>query len=180
MHYWGTPRSVGSSSEDAFNPVPSNNVVIDISAGSMYSILVRQDGSAQSAGFINSLNEYTGHLGVKRSDVLAGANPFQTIETVFDDSNNIFVKSPFFVKAYAGVEQPSSPGLIHSILINEAGQAWAYGSNNKGQLCAGDFKDRLIPVKIPIDGNVTGAAIGSEHTSRVALSLAVDQMRWGS
>lgn len=164
MYYWGTPGSVGSSFEDAFSPVPSNKTVTDVSAGSKYSLIVLPDGTAQSAGFINSLDEYKGHLGLKGGDISAGENPFQTIENVFDESNDIIVKSPFFVKAYAGVEQLFSPGSIHSILIDEDGQAWASGSNNKGQLCMGDFQDRLIPVKIPIDGNITGVAIGSGHT----------------
>lgn len=163
--YWGSAASVGESlQEDITFPKSGNKVLLDASAGSKYSIVVLPDGTAQSAGFITSIDNYHGHLGLRGGDVSEGENPFREISSVFDAENGIIVDAPAFKRAFAGAEQISSPGSIHSLLLDAEGQVWATGSNEKGQLCLGDFEDRLIPTKIPVDGKIINVAIGGEHT----------------
>ncbi|KAL7537849.1 hypothetical protein ACHAXR_012514 [Thalassiosira sp. AJA248-18] len=165
LYYWGAPESSGESSpEDITIPLAADKLVTDVSSGSHYSIVVLPDGTAESAGSVDSLDNYHGHLGVRGGDISVGDNPFQTITSVFDAENDLVLDAPFFEKAFAGAEDMSSPGSIHSLLIDQDGQAWVTGSNSKGQLCVGDFDDRLIPQKVPIDGSIVHAAIGSEHT----------------
>ena len=146
------------------SPISGDEEVIAIAAGSKYSIVLLADGTAQAAGFINTIDDYHGHLGLRGSDVLQGENQFQTISSVFDAENNIVIDAPPFEMVFAGADQISSPGSIHSLLIDNEGQVWATGSNSKGELCLGDFDDRLIPTKIPLTGRIVSAAIGGEHT----------------
>lgn len=165
MYYWGSSGSIGESpSDEILAPLISGILAADVSAGSKYTIVVFSDGTAQSGGFIDSLDNYHGHLGLKGVDVLAGENPFKTITNVFDAENDLIIEAPLFVKAFAGAEEMASSGSIHTLLIDEDGQAWVTGSNNKGQLCLGDTEDRLIPQRVPINVRVENAAVGSEHT----------------
>ena len=165
MYYWGSSGSVGESANDILVPFDSDIVASDVSAGSKYTIVILSDGTAQTGGFVDSLDSYKGHLGVLQPDVLAGENPLKAIENVFD--NDVVVTAPdlpFFIKAFAGAEEIESSGTIHSILLDKDGQAWATGSNDMGQLCLGDTDERFIPQRIPVDGKVISAAVGSEHT----------------
>ncbi|KAL9190639.1 hypothetical protein ACHAXT_000345 [Thalassiosira profunda] len=164
MYYWGAADSVGEPSGDVTSPQASGLAVVGVAAGSKYSLVVFADGTAQSAGYVESIDDYNGHLGLRGGDVSAGENPFQTITSVYDAESNVIVDAPFFVRAYAGAEQISSLGSMHSVLIDSDGGAWVTGSNNRGQLCLGDFDDRLIPQKVPGNRRVVSAAIGSEHT----------------
>lgn len=120
------------------------------------------DGTAQSAGYVDNMDDYHGHLGLKGSDVSDGSNVFQDISSSFD--NDEIISSPPFTRVFAGVDQEDAPGSIHSFLIDDKGQAWATGSNAFGELCLGDFEDRLIPTRVTVDGNVISVAIGSKHT----------------
>ncbi|KAL3773023.1 hypothetical protein ACHAW5_000988 [Stephanodiscus triporus] len=165
MYYWGSSGSLGDSPSDAtLAPLKSGIRAADLSAGSKYTIIVFSDGTAQSGGLIDSLDNYHGHLGLEEVDVSAGENPFKTIMNVFDADNDLIIDAPFFVKAFAGAEDTASSGSIHTLLIDKDGQVWVTGSNNKGQLCLGDTEDRLIPQRVPIDGRVENAAVGGEHT----------------
>ena len=167
MLFWGAPESVGepTSTEDVLIPTSSEVSVTDLSAGYKYTIAVLSNGTAQSAGFVESLDSYSGHLGIRGGDVVEGENSFQTIANVFDAENDLIIDAPAFAKAYTGAESASSPGAMHSLLIDADGQAWVTGSNNKGQLCLGDFEDRLLPQQVPNSiGTVVSAAVGSEHT----------------
>ncbi|KAL3826440.1 hypothetical protein ACHAXA_011249 [Cyclostephanos tholiformis] len=164
VYYWGSSGSIGESpSDEILAPLKSGIRAADLSAGSNYTIVVYSDGSAQSGGYIDSLDIYHGHLGTGLN-VTAGVNPLKTITDVFDADNELIIVAPMFVKAFAGAEEISSLGSIHSLLIDKDGQAWVTGSNNKGQLCLGDTDDRLIPQRVPIDTKVENAAIGAEHT----------------
>ena len=165
MSYWGASGSLGKTPPDVIlSPLSSGIIADSISAGSKYSILVFPNGTASSAGFIESVDDYHGHLGVRGDEVTTGENPFRPITSVYNASEDLIVDAPFFVRAFAGASQLSSPGLIHTLLIDEDGQAWATGSNNRGQLCLGDFDDRLVPERIPLSDEVESAAIGSAHT----------------
>ncbi|KAK1743736.1 RCC1 domain-containing protein [Skeletonema marinoi] len=116
----------------------------------------------QSAGYIDSLDDYHGHLG-QGNDVTQGQNGFTVITNVLDESEES-ISPPFFTRAFAGAEQFASPGSMHTILLDSEGGVYATGSNSKGQLCIGDFADRYIPQRIGIVGEVVGVAIGNEHT----------------
>jgi uncharacterized surface protein with fasciclin (FAS1) repeats/alpha-tubulin suppressor-like RCC1 family protein len=165
IFYWGSSGSVGESANDILVPFDSDIVATDVSAGSKYTIVILSDGTAQTGGFVDSLDTYKGHLGVLQPDVLAGENPLKAIDNVYD--NDVVITAPdlpFFIKAFAGAEDTESSGIIHSILLDKDGQAWATGSNNMGQLCLGDKENRFIPQRILVDGKVVSAAVGSEHT----------------
>lgn len=160
-YYWGSLESLGDTGESA-TPEGRGTIAVDVSAGSKHSIIVLPDGSAQSAGYIDSLNDYNGHLG-RGNDVTQGLNGFATITNVLGEGNDSII-APFFVKAYAGAEQFSSPGSMHSVLLDNEGRVYAAGSNSKGQLCLGDFADRYIPQQISSDKQVVAVALGNEHT----------------
>ncbi len=166
LYYWGAPESFGliSDSNEVSVPLNAGDIVLDVAAGSKYSIVLLPDGSAQAGGFINSIDDYHGHLGLLNTNISPGDNPFQVISEVFDSENNVVVSAPPFESVFAGADQISSPGSIHSLFIDTEGQVWATGSNEKGQLCVSDFDDRLIPTKIPLSDRIVHAAIGGEHT----------------
>lgn len=66
---------------------------------------------------------------------------------------------------FAGVENSPDSGIVHTILMDRNGNAYAMGSNSKGQLCLQDESDRLIPTMIRIEGvRIVDVAIGAEHT----------------
>ena len=125
-------------------------------------MIILSDGTAQSSGYIDSMDDYHGHLGLRGSDVSVGSNEFQNISSSFD--NGEVISSPPFTRVFAGVEDTDSPGSIHSFFIDDQGQAWATGSNGNGELCLGDNEDRLIPTRVTLDGNVISVAMGSKHT----------------
>lgn len=165
MYFWGLPQSSGNIGADATNPNPSGTAVADVRAGSEYSIIILEDGTAQSAGVVNSMENYMGHLGVRGGDVEVGNNPFQNIEFIYDAESDLIVDdTPVFVKAFAGADSVLSQGKMHSLLVDNSGRAWTTGSNDKGQLCLGDFRQRNIPQQIPINGKIIDAAIGSQHS----------------
>jgi len=161
LYYWGSLQSIGGEGQST-SPEEGGKSVVDVSAGSRYSIVVHPDGKAQSAGYIDSLDDYHGHLG-QGDAVTQGQNSFTTITSVLSEANDS-INAPFFTRAFAGAEQFSSPGSMHTILLDNEGNVYATGSNNKGQLCLGDFADRFIPQRIMIDEEVLGVSIGNEHT----------------
>lgn len=165
LFYWGNPDSFGNSgaSVDTSIPMQTGNIAADVSAGSSYSLILLQDGIAQSAGFVDSIEQYHGHLGLPIDDVIEGPNQLQTISQVYDTTNDIITTAPTFTRVYAGSDD-LSPGAMHSLFIDEFGQVWTTGSNAKGQLCLGDNVDRMIPTKVPVTGRITKAAIGGQHT----------------
>ena len=128
--------------------------------GSSYSIIIMSSGIAYSCGNIVK-SRYQGQLG--REGVVQGINSLQPIDTVLD-LNGLSSSAPRFSKVYAGVEQSSNSGIVHTILLDVYGRAWATGSNSRGQLCQGDTLNRDIPQMISMDKRVVDVAIGGEHT----------------
>ena len=159
---WGAQESFGLSVGAVTSPETIERRAIDVSGGSKYSLILMSDGTAQAAGYITSMDDYHGHLGLNGSDISEGSNIFQDISSSFD--NDSIVSSPSFTRVFAGVDSEEFPGSIHSFFIDENGQAWATGSNKFGELCLGDDVDRLIPTKVTLDGKVSSVAIGSKHT----------------
>lgn len=177
MYYWGASGSVGEAPDDSIlAPLNSLIGVIDVSAGSGYSLMVLSDGTAQAAGYVEDITAYKGHLGLRGGSLATGYNPPQYIANVFDAPRDLVIDAPPFKKAFAGVAQFDDPTSIHSVMIDVAGNAWSFGRNNYGQLCLSDFQDRLIPQQIQTNGlRVVSAAVGSEHT----LLLLEDGTIWG-
>jgi alpha-tubulin suppressor-like RCC1 family protein len=157
---WGALESVGLDTDEITLPESLDVPVIDVSGGTEYSLILLEDGTAQSAGYIESIDNYHGHLGLKAGDVSEGSNSFRDISSSFD--NDEIIDSPVFTRVFAGVSDGT--GSIHSFLIDDKGQAWATGSNEFGELCLGDFDDRLIPTRVTLDGNIISVAIGEKHT----------------
>ena len=124
-------------------------------------------GIAYSCGNIVLKSRYQGQLGIG-DGVVQGINSLQSIDTVLD-INELSTSAPRFYKVYAGVEQISNSGIIHTILLDVNGNAYAAGSNSKGQLCLGDTNSRDIPNRdipqmISMRKRVVDVAIGGEHT----------------
>ncbi|KAL3794288.1 hypothetical protein HJC23_012413 [Cyclotella cryptica] len=159
---WGAQESVGLSQDEVTSPQSLDKSVIDLSGGSRYSLILLDDGTAQAAGYIVSEDDYHGHLGLRAGEISAGEIQFTNISNAYD--NDQIITSPPFSRVFAGVNPENEPGSIHSFLIDNEGQAWATGSNENGELCLGDFEDRLVPTKVTLDGNIVSVGIGAKHT----------------
>ena len=160
----GNSESIGQESdENVTKPLTIDGDVSYASAGSRYSIIIMVDGSALSSGVIESLEDYRGHFGIDTETLTAGINSFQLITNVLD-SNDTLSNAPAFHKVFSGVERAPGSEIIHSILLDRQGNAYATGSNSKGQLCLGDEDDRSIPTQIPMEGPFIDVAVGGEHT----------------
>ena len=61
---------------DVLIPLKSGQGVVHVVAGSGYTVLVLQDGSALMAGCVGSADDYTGHLGFILETVARGINSF--------------------------------------------------------------------------------------------------------
>ena len=161
---WGASDAVGEGgSGDILTPLYVDEDAIEISGGSKYTIVVLNDGSALAAGFVESLGSYQGHLGLVEDDVAEGSNEFTQITQVYD-SIGLSFSSPRFIRGVAGVERVEGSGIIHSVLLDGNGHAYATGSNSLGQLCLGDTDDRFVPERIPIDAAIVSVAVGAEFT----------------
>jgi alpha-tubulin suppressor-like RCC1 family protein len=78
-----------------------------------------------------------------------------------------------------GEFQTAAAGLNHSLGIDSAGQVWAWGRNNKGQLGTGDLINRSSPVAVtglPSKKFVKVSA-GAEHS--LAMTEDGDIYAWG-
>ena len=158
----GDSRSLGDINADfALDPTATNEITLDVSAGSMYSLMVLSDGSAAAVGYIQDINEYKGHLGVVNR--VEAENPLVTITDVVNLIGDAVV-APSFQKVYAGVETSPGSGLMHSIFIDVNGNVYAAGNNGKGQLCTGDTSSRDMPVQVALPGQAVSAAVGADFT----------------
>ncbi len=166
FYFWGAPDSIGKDiSTDVLTPFESGDQAIDTSGGSAYTVIILSDGTALSAGYINSSDTYAGHLGREEATIIEGVNEMSPISVVYDSNKSTIVDAPAFSRAFAGVENSLDTGVVHTILLDAQGQAWAMGSNGNGQLCLGDSVDKVfIPEKIPFNGKIVDVAIGGEHT----------------
>ena len=166
--FWGGPEAVGQESTvDVTAPIDVGGDVVHSSAGSKYSIIVLENGQALAAGYVNDLDEYTGHLGVDPESVKQGVNPFKPVLKVYDPragAASKLVDAPRFRQVFAGVEDAPDTGVMHTVFLDDDGRAWAAGSNGKGQLCLGDDVDRDIPELIDAGPRIVGVAVGAEFT----------------
>lgn len=127
--------------------------------------MIDVNGVAYSSGFVEDMDSYHGHLGLRPEDMSSGMNEFTEVTRVFDDAQGGVTDPPVFEKVFAGVESSLGNASIHTIFLDRRGRVWATGSNSKGQLCLNDDVDRLIPELIPFEGSrIVDVAIGGEHT----------------
>ena len=161
--FWGAPQSLGqTSSDDVTKPLFVEEDAVRASTGSRYTLIVLQDGVVLAGGFVQSKDKYQGHLGLG-SIVIAGENDFKEISNIYNGDGDV-VEAPDFDQVFAGVERIPDSGIIHTILLDRQGNAYATGSNSKGQLCLGDEDDRSIPTLISLEGPFIDVAVGGEHT----------------
>jgi alpha-tubulin suppressor-like RCC1 family protein len=143
-----------------------DEAAIDVTAGPRYSLLINDGGAAYASGFIESKFEYLGQFGIDPDQLSEGSNTWKQINTVVNFNGNE-VNSPAFAKVYAGTTGSANSGEMHSLLIDEEGNVYTTGNNNRGQLCLGDAKPRYIPHRVRfdvVDTPAIAAAIGEDFT----------------
>jgi alpha-tubulin suppressor-like RCC1 family protein len=155
--------SGGSIAQDQEVPLLKNEPVLDVSAGSRYTLLVDSKGDAFASGFIESKFEYLGQFGIASDKLEEGQNDWRKIDEVADLSGKS-TGAPSFAKAYAGASANSNSGEQHSLLIDKEGNVYTFGNNDRGQLCLGDNDPRYIPNQVKLDGSAIAAAIGEDFT----------------
>mmetsp|Transcript_3228 Transcript_3228/g.6164 ORF Transcript_3228/g.6164 Transcript_3228/m.6164 type:complete len:911 (+) Transcript_3228:156-2888(+) len=161
--FWGDPSSAGIVlTEDVVIPQNVDELVVDASAGSFYTLTVLSDGTVGVAGVIDSVDTYRGHFGIPTLSLQQGANELQVIETVVVDG--LEITAPLFRRVIAGAESSSGSGEIHSMFIDVNGNVFATGNNLDGQLCLGDNDDRFIPELVTLPEPATDVAVGSDFT----------------
>ncbi len=164
LFVWGASDAIGEEgSIENTRPLSLDKTITDTAAGPGYTILLHDDGTVSVSGHIDLLSNYHGHLGLPLDELSDGTISSTVISKVFDTTEGVVIAAPQFKRIYAGADQ-LSPGAMHSLLIDEEGKVWTMGSNSKGQLCLGDFEDRMIPTKVQMVGRTIDAAIGGQHT----------------
>jgi alpha-tubulin suppressor-like RCC1 family protein len=164
--YWGAEEGRGGEiGENEETPQFIEENIKDVSAGSRYTLLIDVNGDAYASGFIESKLVYAGHFGVDPSRLSTGSNVWKEIDVVVNPNGNE-VSSPKFAKAYAGASATANSGDMHSVLIDEDGNLFTMGNNDRGQLCLGDRQKRYIPHKVNFDTNsqAVAAAVGEDFT----------------
>lgn len=162
---WGAPQSIGEDFDDFLIPEDVDELVIDISAGTDYTLFILSDGSAAVAGNIPEPNDYQGHFACGCQELELGVNSILPILEVINLDGDI-VDAPVWKKVFAGVESSQGSGRIHSMFIDEDGRLYASGNNNQGQLCLGDVESRIFAteVELPDDEKAVSVAVGGEFT----------------
>ena len=137
--------------------------IIDVTAGPRYTLLVDVDGAAYASGFIESKFEYLGHFGIEPDMLEEGPNRWQQIDKVVDLSGKETV-APAFAKVYAGASATANSGEQHSLIIDQKGNVYTAGNNDRGQLCLGDNDPRYIPHQVSFKEPAVAAAVGEDFT----------------
>eukprot|EP00804_Cyclotella_cryptica_P007661 CCRYP_015247-RB/>CCRYP_015247-RB protein AED:0.17 eAED:0.17 QI:1704/1/1/1/0.82/0.91/24/1518/1368 len=164
MAILGSRQFVGGNIADN-QPVPDlkDEPVLDVSAGSRYTLLVDSEGNAYASGFIESKFEYLGHFGVESSKLQEGPNEWHQIDKVAGLSGKETTAPPF-AKVYAGASATANSGEQHSLFIDQDGNVYTSGNNDRGQLCLGDTDPRYIPNQVSLKGPAIAAAIGEDFS----------------
>jgi alpha-tubulin suppressor-like RCC1 family protein len=102
--------------------VPGLTNVINITAGSMHTTALKEDGTLWAWGLNNS-----GQLG---------------------DGTVITKPYPVQIQSLFNISKIGPQGSSHSVIMNNAGSLWAWGTNNNGQLGNGTNISSLIPVAV--------------------------------
>ena len=140
----------GGGTDSTHVPVEITNGVMAISAGSDFSLFLKNDGSLWGMG-----DEGSGQLG----DGTYGTSP--------NYSTNLPVQITNGVMAI-------SAGFAHSLFIKSDGSLWAMGDNTYGELGNGNQNPANVPIEIE-PGNVTAVAAGQYFS----LFIMSDGSLWG-
>ncbi|RKH49818.1 RCC1 domain-containing protein, partial [Corallococcus llansteffanensis] len=153
---WGNNRygqlGNGTTTTDRLTPgqIPGLARVIDVAAGSGFSVVLKSDGTVWAWG-INNL----GQLG---------------------DGTTTSRLVPAQVPGLSGVAALSA-GLTHSMVLKWDGTVWSWGNNFAGQLGDGTMTRRLAPVQVPGLSGVIALTAGPSHT--VVLKSDGTVWSWG-
>ena len=88
-----------------------------------------------------------------------------------------------FGEGAGGVPEPDRPlpavaaGAMHSLVLTESGEVYAWGDNDDGQLGLGDREERLTPTKVEGLPKVKAIAAGGVHS--LALTESGEVYAWG-
>lgn len=92
-----------------------------------------------------------------------GPNDWRKIDEVVD-TNGKSTSAPLFAKVYAGASANSNSGEQHSLIIDQSGNVYTFGNNDRGQLCLGDADARYIPNEVKLNKPAIAAAVGEDFT----------------
>ena len=163
------PVRVKTPDRKTYPDLPADFTYLQVSAGYLHSLALGSDGNAYAWGSNNA-----GQLG-------NGTGSYQTAP--------VRVKTPDR-KTYPDLPadftyQQVSAGDSHSLAIGSDGNAYAWGSNNAGQLGGGTTSSRNTPVRVktpdrktypdlPADFTYQQVSAGSDHS----LALGSDGYAW--
>ncbi|KAL3826438.1 hypothetical protein ACHAXA_011247 [Cyclostephanos tholiformis] len=162
---WGSSEGIGDEvGVNILVPEDSEEIVLDASAGTSYTLFILSDRSVRVGGFADP-DKYQGHFGLGDAGIDIRAFSLLPILEVEDLSGDLMA-APEFQVVVAGVESSDESGMMHSVFIDVDGNVYAAGNNNKGQLCLGDTDSRTLPTQILLpDGEIANvAAVGGEFT----------------
>lgn len=195
----GPNHPFGFSPSPVRVPIPSNEPVVAVAAGALFSLALTEDGHVWAWG-----QNTSGQLG-DGSNVFDSATPVQV--TALSDVIAIAAGGFYGLALTKGgevwgwgangsgqlgngsTENSSTPvrtegltdvvaiaaGGSHSLSLTESGEVWAWGANGEGQLGDGSTENSSTPVEvlIPTDDAVTAIAGGGFHS--LAISEPVEQ-----
>jgi len=73
--------------------------------------------------------------------------------------------APAFAQVYAGASATSNAGEQHSLWIDQQGNVYTSGNNDRGQLCLGGTEPFVnLPNQVSLKGPAVAAAIGEDFT----------------
>ena len=87
-------------------------------------------------------------------------------------------------RVLGGVPEPDRPlpavaaGAMHSLVLTESGEVYAWGDNDDGQLGLGDREERLTPTKVEGLPKVKAIAAGGGYS--LALTESGEVYAWGN
>jgi alpha-tubulin suppressor-like RCC1 family protein len=176
--------------------------IIEISAGHIYSMALKADGtvwmwgdnSFGQLGDGTNINRTVPNMVANLSNVVSIATGYYQSYAVksdgslwawgnnnygqLGDSTTINKSVPVRVKNLTDVVKVSS-GLNHTIALKSDGSVWVWGRNDLGQLGDSTFADKLFPSKINGINNVSDISAGSYHNLAIEKDTEESVWCWG-
>lgn len=100
-----------------------------------------------------------------------------TATSLFDSS--LRASATVTVEALDATFVRISAGEIHSLALDQSGNAWAWGSNAFGQLGDGTTGIRVVPAAVSMPGGVTFTAVSAGLYHSLALDTSGNAWAWG-